>query len=576
MADVKLWSPLDSGNAGVSPDGANTGWTGSQVGPWARETMASVARWYADPAWVNPTRGLADEGAKNVLRVDNNTVRISCVSGDNVSSNATEVFCPERLIRLVLTGGTSYIYAFVKTSTVSGSPQTVEVTLAPLNQATIGAGTTFVDDGIEVYGAQTNESNALPFSSVGPISFSRYGTTSERNALFAGTLSDYPSGIIWFNTTEDLIQVLDNGVWRDVSPLRDVYDSGGSVFRVGRADSPPGAANSAIHMYSPNGAGTLGTGTGTLRFFERNVADNAWLNRSIIYGQEDGNQLALEAPRQDTNGVVGTFGRISIKGAGDPNGNEGKIFHTSYTPDPNNNNELVGTTKNLTPGEIDAGTLNTLSANDIVERSLNLKWYKWKMSGAAHPAGDGTDTSSFVRVSSRHELARFAFPSALINELGVGNTYRMYFGFALNGFSGASGNTDPNVGSYPNASNQLQIHAYAGNNYGSPSTTIPNFPSSGEGRTYDWFMGQTVNQAFGTEDYWASSTDHNYIEATITSNFGVALAAQRDGPNSDFYARINASVLSAGSSIPAQETFVYFEPVRSATRAESTFESEAQ
>ena len=73
--DLPTWTPTAGGNIRALPDGWPENMPRSSVNDQARETMASVKRWYNDPEWLELTRTVAGDEivpmkfSANVLRV---------------------------------------------------------------------------------------------------------------------------------------------------------------------------------------------------------------------------------------------------------------------------------------------------------------------------------------------------------------------------------------------------------------------------------------------------------------------------------------------------------------------------
>ncbi len=199
MAEIKNWSSTASDNgASDSPDGAQTGWEGADLGPWARETMASVAKWYGDPAWVAPVRNLA--GSSATVTVSSNTLVFASLSAD-ISS----LFPVGQLLQLTSAGGT--VLSFV----VSYSGNSSSGTLTLSNACPAGA--TDVDKVKVFAGASRDIQNAASATAasrpVGPMAFGGHGTETQRNDRYGGTPASLPPGIIWFNTSKQQLEYTD-------------------------------------------------------------------------------------------------------------------------------------------------------------------------------------------------------------------------------------------------------------------------------------------------------------------------------------------------------------------------------
>ena len=117
MADVKDWGIAAASNSVASPDGAQTGWLGADVGPWGRETMAAVARWNKEPSWTNFTReGIEPAGVnKSITRAGSPTNRINLTlqAGSWAGSTGAKYFPPGRLIRFDRGNANPFVYCFV-------------------------------------------------------------------------------------------------------------------------------------------------------------------------------------------------------------------------------------------------------------------------------------------------------------------------------------------------------------------------------------------------------------------------------------------------------------------------------
>ena len=572
MADISDWSGTASNNSVASPDGAATGWVGADVGPWARETMAAIQRWYKDPSWVNPTNDISPAGLKTITRLNDKSVRISAAS--NFSTAELTHFPKGRLIRLILTGGSTKIFCIVDTATLNNGD--IDLVVALLGQNIIPSGTTFASNGLEFYGPQESITTANDWQPLGATAWSGAGTTSERNARFGtATFSELPAGILWFNTSTNFIEALgpdhDNPGsqrWHNIAPFDAKWSSDGASLRV-EATTETNNSNARLDLITQDGGSVAVVG------LSRRKQNDPTGTESLGFLQGSSSYLIVHAPGILNAGDVG--GRL-VMYTGDPAASSlsGNIYWQQGTgvDDGNGNVTTQYAFKNMTPGLVDAGTLNLLDSDTIISRAVNIDNWHWRMSGAAHPAGDGTTTASFVQLQgnggNRVELARFAFPEALIDELGIGNTYDLRFEFALSGFSGANGNTNPANQSYTNAADQIQISAYAGSNYGDPAQSISGFPSTG-GTQFNRYTNEAGN---GLAD-WSLNNADTSIRVTITANTGIALAAQTSGPSNTFYVRINASV-PALNSIPAMLTRVSFTPVKGTRYVAGDFQSDAQ
>ena len=304
MADLGDWGVVASDNNITSPDGAQTGWVGADVGPWARESMAAVARWYADPAWVNPMKFALDPtGNKTIARSTDTSIVVS--SSSNWGTTTVDTFQVGRLIRVQRTTG-EWVYGFIVSRSTSTTALTVELSL--MGTAVITSGWLFSDNALEFYSALTETTTNEPEQAMSPIGFGGVGTTAERNARVPSALNA-PTGLLWVNTTDDLIQVVSGTLgartWKSVAPLASVFaDAGASII----LDSVA-ASNSSVLLKE---AGT---------------------NRSQFYYDASGGNTVIEGG--DTSAVAG---RMTISNA------DGQIYHQRWS------GGVAGEIFNMNPG----------------------------------------------------------------------------------------------------------------------------------------------------------------------------------------------------------------------------------
>ena len=166
MSEVKNWSSTADDNNNAVPNGAPLNWTGANLGPWARATMAAVHKYYSDPAWVAP---LVDEATSAANPANTATFTVSS------SSNLSSYFNTGRLLRITTAGGTKL--GFVSGHSYGSGVNTVTVSQTLDNGA-------LALDGIEFFNGQTG---TAPHG-LGAMSFGGAGTTAERDAKF-GTAS---------------------------------------------------------------------------------------------------------------------------------------------------------------------------------------------------------------------------------------------------------------------------------------------------------------------------------------------------------------------------------------------------
>lgn len=200
MSDVKDWSSTNSNNNQSSPNGAQTNWTGADLGPWARETMAAVHRYYSDPAWVAP---LVDEATSATN--PSNTATFTVASTSTLVSH----FPTGRLMRIETAGG--QVLAFVVSHTFSSGTNTITASQTIPNGA-------LALSGIEFWAGQTGDTLGSP-QAVGAMSFGGSGTASARNTKYGSSATNLPDGIFWNNTDTNTLEMTDSGAWVPIASV---------------------------------------------------------------------------------------------------------------------------------------------------------------------------------------------------------------------------------------------------------------------------------------------------------------------------------------------------------------------
>lgn len=316
MAELSEWGIAASDNNVTSPDGAQTGWVGADVGPWARETMAAIARWYGDPAWVNPMKnGLDPTGNKTITRSAGTQIQV--VASSNWGSGTTAKFAAGRLVRFQQSTGTWH-YAFITASAVSTTTLTLDLSL--MGTATLTSGWAFNDNQLEFYSPLSETTTDKATEPISAMAFGGYGTTTERNTKFPSVVSA-PAGIIWMNTTDSLIQVVTgtagSRMWSSVAPLSSVWaDAGGDL-------ALESTGQSKITLDSA-------TGNGSALVFQENGVDTS----RIIYEAGGGNTVF------EGGDTSATAGRIYIKDS------DGKAYYRNYS------GGVAGVEQSLTPRDL--------------------------------------------------------------------------------------------------------------------------------------------------------------------------------------------------------------------------------
>jgi len=200
MSDVKDWSSTNSNNNQSSPNGAQTNWTGADLGPWARETMAAVHRYYSDPAWVAP---LVDEATSATNPADTATFTVAS------TSTLASHFPTGRLMRIETAGG--QVLAFVVSHTFSSGTNTITASQTIPNGA-------LALSGIEFWAGHTGDTSLSP-QAVGAMSFGGSGTDSARNTKYGSSATNLPDGIFWNNTDTNTLEMTDSGAWVPIAAV---------------------------------------------------------------------------------------------------------------------------------------------------------------------------------------------------------------------------------------------------------------------------------------------------------------------------------------------------------------------
>ena len=189
MSEVKNWSSTADDNNNAVPNGAPLNWTGANLGPWARATMAAVHKYYSAPAWVAP---LVTEATSATNPADTATFTVSS------SGTLASYFNTGRLLRITTSGGTKL--AFVSSHSFSSGTNTVTVSQTLDNGA-------LSLDGIEFFNRQTGTAP----QAVGAMACGGSGTTSERNTKFGTASAAHPDGLMWHNTELSQVELLVDG-----------------------------------------------------------------------------------------------------------------------------------------------------------------------------------------------------------------------------------------------------------------------------------------------------------------------------------------------------------------------------
>jgi len=308
MSNVSKWSTTASNNQDVSPAGAQSGWTGSDVGPWARETMGGVARWYQDALW---TALLFDGvGTKNSTKNASIDATLHLLVNALGGSDPTEHFPQGRLIKVIDSGGATHPGFIVSTLWNSGTlGGQIDATVKWLTAGPT-VGVVSEDDVLfAVTGESANSGHysksteALGGQLIGPTILSGGGTAAIRDLKFP-VVANLPDGILWYNTTTDLLEASSGGAWVDAGG--DFSDNGGGLT----LDSPAGDPTLSLKE-----AGT---------------------QTSKLYHDLAGNKLTLE--NGDWSTGTGDHGRVYIDDA------DGKLYHQTKSA------AVTATALSLTPG----------------------------------------------------------------------------------------------------------------------------------------------------------------------------------------------------------------------------------
>ena len=291
MSNVSKWSTTASNNQDVSPAGAQQGWTGSDVGPWARETMGGVARWYQDALWTAPL--FDGVGTKNATKNASIDATLHLLVNALGVSNPTEHFPQGRLIKVIDSGGATHPGFIV--STVWNSGTLGGQIDATVNWLTAGPTVGVVNEDDVLFAVTGESANSGHYSKatevlggqlIGPTILSGGGATTIRDAKFP-VVANLPDGILWYNTTTDLLEASSGGAWVDAGG--DFSDNGGGLT----LDSPAGDPTLSLQE-----AGT---------------------QTSKLYHDLAGNKLTLE--NGDWSTGTGDHGRVYIDDA------DGKLYH---------------------------------------------------------------------------------------------------------------------------------------------------------------------------------------------------------------------------------------------------------
>jgi hypothetical protein len=464
MADVKDWGIAAASNSVASPDGAQTGWLGADVGPWGRETMAAVARWNKDPSWTNFTReGIEPAGTnKAIARAGSptNRINLTLAAGSWAGSTGAKYFPPGRLIRFDRGNANPFVYCFVVGTSIASSVLSVDV--APIGIATVPV-SGYVQNGVEFYSAMESADTQRNLTPLSAMAFGGHGTTADRNAKFASAqLSRYPQGMSWFNTTDHMFQVLDGGAWLNLAPLRNNWSFGGSILEVGSNTVPPGNPNGVqVQMKFPQGD------TAAISMFEL-AADQSLINRGSLgtATSADMGAVYLQAPTDGATSAAAdksTYCQTILYGENSIAANAGHMFFQKFDWDGTSYINTLGL-QDMTPGFVDAGTLGGESAGSLLADNIY-----WLQSTATGPSTGQMSASQVAPVG------RFALPSSMLASVADAPAGELYIeiDLLLEGSyqSAAFRDTGSGPGDPP------RCFFYIGENYGISATTIPNYPT---------------------------------------------------------------------------------------------------
>jgi len=201
MADIDQWSKTAASNSSVSPDGAQTGWSGSSVGPWARETMASVRRWFDAPDWISFLKDEPTTGDKTVAYAGASSFTISGVTdvADSAGYSLTDKLPVNQKIRLITAGGAITEHFITSTNLVS-TTLTVNVSGNDVTN------TSYAANGMEVF--MTGK------TVLAPMAWGGSGTTTVRDTTFG---SQPPAGVMWYDTDNNVTTISDGSAWGSMS-----------------------------------------------------------------------------------------------------------------------------------------------------------------------------------------------------------------------------------------------------------------------------------------------------------------------------------------------------------------------
>ena len=468
MSDVKDWGIAAASNSVASPDGAQTGWLGADVGPWGRETMAAVARWNKDPSWTNFTReGIEPVGTNKAITVAGspvNRINLTLASGSWAGSTAAKYFSPGRLIRFDRGNANPFVYCFVVGTSIVSSVLSVDV--APIGIATV-PGSGYVTNGVEFYSAMESTDTQRNLTPLSAMAFGGYGTTAERDVKFASTqLSRYPQGMSWFNTTDDMFQVLDGGAWLNLAPLRNNWAFGGSILEVGSDAVPPGNTNGVqVQMKFPQGDAAA------VSMWEL-AADQSLINRGNLGTATSAGMGAvyLRAPTEGETSAdadKSTYCQTVLYGENSISANAGHMFFQKFDWDGTSYNNTLGL-QDMTPGFVEAGSLKNQDLGTVTAKELY-----WSPSTAIGPSTGMLGVNPITYGS----LGRFQIPEQMLARVADASAGELFIEFDLclqgNYVSGTTGWQDVGPSEMP------EVLFWIGENYGLSGTTIAGYPAPG-------------------------------------------------------------------------------------------------
>lgn len=220
MADISTWSKVAANNAETSPDGAQAGWTGSQVGPWARETMAAMRRFYDAQEWSSILEDEAPRGDKTIAYTTASTFTISSVSNTNDSAgySLTDKLPAGQRIRLRQAAGTSVDYFITSTNLVS---TTLTVTVSGNTVANVG----YAANGMDVF--------MTGMTVLAPSIWGGAGNSTARDAQFTAVPA---TGTTWYDTDTNALQVSDGTAWMYPLTLREAGVDKSKIYYDGTND----------------------------------------------------------------------------------------------------------------------------------------------------------------------------------------------------------------------------------------------------------------------------------------------------------------------------------------------------